>query len=382
MLRILFFLGNVNKEQLPYKLALELAKYMFEFYNVYIEIAINNLDDKILRLEDNIFINNLNSDGIISASQRLSELIQKKEFNVILSHCHKENIILALSKLINPINNAVYIGSFHRVDYYEKFKSFHKYPLRFVSKYIYSFLDGIVVDSYTIKKEIEKTFFIEPEKIEVIYNFINIKEIRKKALDRLDNEEKEIFRKKVILNVSRLIKEKGHEYLIKAFKIVREKKKNTYLVILGEGEERANLEALIKELNLENTVYLLGYKSNPYKYMINSDIYVLTSSYEGFSRSTLEAQALGLPVIAFKSKGSHIEYLNDSALFVKNKDEKALAKAIINFLEDDKLIDYYKNKSLENTKNFSIEKSADRYFKYFETKLKEKELEKILNNET
>jgi len=382
LLRILFFLGNVNKEQLPYKLALELAKYMFEFYNVYIEIAINNLDDKILRLEDNIFINNLNSDGIISASQRLSELIQKKEFNVILSHCHKENIILALSKLINPINNAVYIGSFHRVDYYEKFKSFHKYPLRFVSKYIYSFLDGIVVDSYTIKKEIEKTFFIEPEKIEVIYNFINIKEIRKKALDRLDNEEKEIFRKKVILNVSRLIKEKGHEYLIKAFKIVREKKKNTYLVILGEGEERANLEALIKELNLENTVYLLGYKSNPYKYMINSDIYVLTSSYEGFSRSTLEAQALGLPVIAFKSKGSHIEYLNDSALFVKNKDEKALAKAIINFLEDDKLIDYYKNKSLENTKNFSIEKSADRYFKYFETKLKEKELEKILNNET
>ncbi len=381
MLRILFFLGNVNKEQLPYKLALELAQYMVKFYNVHIEIAINNLNDRILMLENNIFVNNLNSDNIMSASKRLSELIQKKDFNVIFSHFHKQNIILALSKLINSRDNTVYIGSFHKVDYYERFKSFHRYPLRFMSKYIYSFLDGIVVDSYTIKKEIERTFFIEPDKIEVIYNFIDIKEIRKKALDRLDSEEKKIFRKDVILNVSRLIKEKGHEYLIKAFKIVKEKRKNARLVILGEGEERQNLEALIKKLNLENSVYLLGYKSNPYKYMINSDIYVLTSSYEGFSRSVLEAQALGLPVIAFKSKGSHVEYLNDSALFVKEKDEKALAKAIINLLENDKLMDEYKNKSLQNIKNFSIENGAKRYFKYFETKLKEKELEKILNDE-
>ncbi len=381
MLRILFFLGNVNKDELPYKLTLELAKYMLKFYNVYIEITINNPNDKILQLEDNIFVNNISSDNIVSASQRLNELIQKKEFNVILSHFHKQNIILALSKLINPMDNTVYIGSFHRVDYYEKFSSFHKYPLRFMSKYIYSFLDGIIVDSYTIKKEIEKTFFIEPEKIEVIYNFININEIRKSALDRLDSEEKEIFRKKVILNVSRLIKEKGHEYLIRAFKIVIEKKKNVHLVILGEGKERRNLEALIKELNLEKSVYLLGYKSNPYKYMINSDVYVLTSSYEGFSRSVLEAQALGLPVIAFESKGSHMEYLNDSALFVKDKDEKALAKTIINLLENDKLMDEYKNKSLQNIKNFSIENSAERYYKYFETKLKEKELEKILDDE-
>ncbi|RUM58032.1 MAG: hypothetical protein DSY60_03045 [Persephonella sp.] len=381
MLRILFFLGNVKKDELPYKLTLELAKYMLEFYNVYIEIAINNLNDRILKLEDNIFINNLNSDNITSASQRLDDLIGRKNFNVVLGYFYKPNIILALTKIINPRDNTVYIGSFHRVDHYERFSSFYRYPLRFISKYVYSFLDGIVVDSFTIKKEIERTFFIEPDKIEVIYNFIDIKEIRKKALDRLDSEEKRIFRKEVILNVSRLIKEKGHEYLIKAFKIVKEKRKNARLVILGEGEERANLEALIKELNLENSVYLLGYKSNPYKYMINSDVYVLTSSYEGFSRSVLEAQALGLPVIAFKSKGSHVEYLNNSALFVKDKDEKALAKAIINLLENDRLMDEYKNKSLQNIKNFSIENGAKRYFKYFETKLKEKKLEKILNDE-
>lgn len=381
MLRILFFLGNVRKDELPYKLTLELAKYMLDFYNVYVEIAVNNLGDKILQLDRDIFINNLNSDNIMSATQRLDDLIERKNFNIILGYFYKPNLIVALTKLINPRDDTVYLGSFHRVDHYEKFSTFYKYPVRFMFKHMYSLLDGIIVDSYAIKNEIEKTFYLEDDKIEVIYNFINISEIRRKALDRLTSEEKDIFKKEVILNVSRLIKEKGHDYLIKAFKIVKEKRNKARLVILGEGEERENLENLIKELELEGSVYLLGYKSNPYKYMINSDIYVLTSSYEGFSRSVLEAQALGLPVVAFKSKGSHVEYLNKSAYFVKNKDEKELAKAIVELLEDKKLLEKYKNKSLDNVRNFSIEKGAERYYKYFETKLKEKELEKILNSD-
>ena len=381
MLRILFFLGNVRKDELPYKLTLELAKYMFDFYNVYIEIAVNNFEDKIIQLDRDIFINNLNSDNIMSASQRLDDLIGRKNFNVVLGYFYKPNLIVSLAKIINPRENTVYLGSFHRVDHYEKFNTFYKYPVRFMFKYLYSLLDGIIVDSYAIKNEIEKTFYLEDDKIEVIYNFIDINEVRRKALDRLTPEEKEIFKKEVILNVSRLIKEKGHEYLIRAFKMVKEKKKNARLVILGEGEERKNLENLIRDLDLEKSVYLLGFKSNPYKYMINSDIYVLTSSYEGFSRSVLEAQALGLPIVAFKSKGSHVEYLSNSAYFVKDKDEKELAKAIINLLEDKKLYDKYKNKSLQNIKNFSIEKGAERYFKYFETKLKEKKLEQILNSD-
>ncbi|RUM59649.1 MAG: hypothetical protein DSY66_05860 [Persephonella sp.] len=380
MLRILFFLGNVKKYELPYRLVLELSKHLIEYYSVYIELVINNKNEKLFQIDKDIFINNLNTENILYSAQKLSEIIKKGKFDIVLSYFHRQNKILALSKFLYPNRDTVYIGSFHQLGYYERFKGIHNIPLKAIYRFLYNRLDGIIVDSYAIKKDIYETFLIEPEKLEVIYNFINIKEIRKKALEPLSEEEKRIFKKKVVLNVSRLIKEKRHEYLIRAFKLVKEKKKNLNLVIIGEGEERENLEKLIDKLNLRDTVFLLGFKENPFKYMLNSDIYVSASYKEGFSNSVLEAQTLGLPVIAFKSKGSHIEYLNDSAIFVKDKDEKGLAKAITDLLDNEELMEEYKRKSLENIKNFSIENGAKKYMNYFETKLKEKRLENIINS--
>jgi len=376
-MKILFYLDTLSVEDLSSRLALELANYLFKNFPVYIEFAVNHKSEDIF-VKD-FYINKINGSNIIDRSQSIKYLTEIKEFDIVFSYFLSQNLVISLSKLFSSRRETAFIGSIHRSDNFEIFGSMYKLPIRYVAGKLLNRLDGLIVDSYSIKEDVEETFFLSPEKIRVIYNFIDVKEIRKQALERIEDEYKNIFKNPVIINVANLRKEKGHDYLIKAFKEVKKEVPRAKLVIIGEGEERKNLENLIKELELENEVFLLGFKENPYKYMISSELFVLPSLREGYSRAVLEAQALGLPVIAFKSKGSHLEFLRNSAVLVKEKDIKALSKAMIKLLKNPEERELYRKKSLENIKNFSIEKQAKAYMDYFEDIKKQKELEVIIN---
>ncbi len=376
-MKILFYIDKLSIEDLTSKLALELASYLYKNFPVYIEFAVNKKSQDIF-IKD-FYINKINGNNLFDRSQSLKYLLEIKDFDIVFSYFLNQNLVLSLAKLFLDRKDMVFIGSMHRADNFERYGTFYKYPIRIVASLLLNKLDGIIVDSYTIKDDIEETFFVSPEKIRVIYNFIDIKEIRKLALERIEDEYKNIFKYPVIINVASLTKEKGHEYLIKAFKEVKSKVPRAKLVIIGEGEEKENLLKLISDLELNNDVFLLGFKENPYKYMISSEIFALPSLKEGYSRAVLEAQALGLPVVAFKSKGSHLEFLGNSAVFVKEKDIKGLTKALIKLLTDEEEREIYRRKSIENIKNFTIEKQAKTYINYFEDLKKQKELEIIIS---
>jgi len=114
-----------------------------------------------------------------------------------------------------------------------------------------------------------------------------------------------------LISVGRLDPVKGHQYLIKVLKILVDKDKDVSLSIVGEGAERSNLEQLIDDLNLNSRVFLMGKRSQKeiLTFLQESDIYVLASvpvqneRRETQGLATLEAQACGLPVVAFDSGG-------------------------------------------------------------------------------
>jgi len=376
-MKILFYLETLRTGDLSTKLALELASYLHKNFPVYIEFAVNEkMEEFYIR---DFYINKIRGTNIFDRSQSLKYLLEIKKFDVVFSYFLSQNLVLALSKLFSDKKDIAFVGSIHRVDNFERYGSIYKLPLRYIASMLLNRLDGLIVDSYSIKDDVEETFFISPDKIRVIYNFIDVKEIRKYALERIEEEFKNIFRFPVVINVASLRKEKGHEYLIRAFKDTKIDVPRAKLVIIGEGEEEENLRNLIKELELENDVFLLGYRENPYKYMVSSEIFVLPSLTEGYSRAVLEAQALGLPVVAFKSKGSHLEFLRNSAVLVKERDTKALSKAMTRLLKNKEEREIYRKKSVENIKNFTIEKQAKAYMDYFEDIKKSKELELIIS---
>mgnify|MGYP000075575808 CR=1 FL=1 len=92
--------------------------------------------------------------------------------------------------------------------------------------------------------------------------------------------------------------------LIRAFAQVKEKEKNTKLIIVGEGELRRELEEIIEKYDLKNYVSMLGQCNNVQERLNASDVFVQSSDYEGLPISGLEAMACGLPIISTKAGGT------------------------------------------------------------------------------
>jgi len=110
-------------------------------------------------------------------------------------------------------------------------------------------------------------------------------------------------------------------------------------MILGEGEERPNLEALVRELGLEEDVALPGFVENPYKYMKRAAVFVLSSRWEGFGNVLVEAMALGTPVVATDCPSGPAEILEGGkwGRLVPVGNHEALAEATLQVLRGEKV---------------------------------------------
>lgn len=147
---------------------------------------------------------------------------------------------------------------------------------------------------------------------------------------------------------------KGYDRLIKICAKLRNEGFRFRLLILGEGKEREKLEALVEENKLQDTVKLLGFQSNPYKYMARADIFICSSYFEGFSTVVSEAVVLGVPTVTTNCTGAK-EILGDSEYgIVTEMDDESLYIGIRQMLSDEMLYKYYKEKVRERQQFFDV----------------------------
>ena len=154
---------------------------------------------------------------------------------------------------------------------------------------LYRFSDTVVVQTEEISKFLFKRC---KANIAIIPNFIDNQ--REFSLPKLERK---------IISIGRLDKQKNFSLLILAFARLRLSFPNWTLHIIGEGEQRQDLENLILSLELNNKVILHGYVSNPFPMLMSSSLFVQTSIFEGFPNVLLEAMSCGLPVISTEETG-------------------------------------------------------------------------------
>ncbi|MFO7809977.1 MAG: glycosyltransferase [Candidatus Delongbacteria bacterium] len=156
---------------------------------------------------------------------------------------------------------------------------------------------------------------------------------------------------------------------MRAFSSVAKEVPDSRLIIIGDGDRRNYLEALVLDLELTNRVFIIGSRDNPYKYIKNSDIFVLSSVYEGFGIVLIEAMACGLPVISTDCKSGPAEIISgESGVLVPVPDgkmysasdpltdeEKNLAAEIIKLLRDKNKQERLKELNLLRAADFSAE---------------------------
>ncbi len=171
--------------------------------------------------------------------------------------------------------------------------------LKLFYKYFYNLYDRIIAQSNDMAEDLCRNWGIRADKISLIHNPVDINKIKNLSTEHVashfDNT------KINFVSVGRLSTQKGFDILIKRLSAIDTSKMRFY--IIGDGDERSTLETLIKEHNLQDTIFLLGYQANPYKYIRMADALILSSRYEGFPNVLLEACSLGKPVFCNSCKG-------------------------------------------------------------------------------
>ncbi len=246
--------------------------------------------------------------------------------------------------------------------------SLQGYINRFLIKTLYKRADIVFANSKGNAVDLINNFKIED--VKVIYNIFNIDRIvnlsNRYAL--LDNSRFNF------ITIGRLDEGKNHQLLIKAIKEI-----DANLYIIGDGVLREELESLIKELNLEDRVFLLGKHKNPYKYISKADCFLFASKREGFPNVLVEALACRLSVISTDCQSGPreilapesdvnfqlreiVEVANYGILVSINSKEK-MVEAMEVIKNSQKLRDSYKEKSLKRAMEFNKEIIIDEFIK-------------------
>lgn len=212
---------------------------------------------------------------------------------------------------------------------------------RFLYRNFYKNFNQIICQSHYMKQDLIKSFNITKEKMVVINNPIDIVKVERLSFEKMrkDFDVNNIN----ILAVGALRKEKRFDLLLETF--ARLDKNRYRLTIVGDGEMYSSLRELSLELGIEDEVSFTGQQANPYNYMKNADILVLTSAYEGFPNVLLEANSCGTPVLAFNAPGGVSEIVKEglNGYLVSYLDVNAMASTILSF--DAKRFDEEKIKS-------------------------------------
>ena len=288
----------------------------------------------------------------LSFAIRLRKIIRKASPDKILSFLYYPIIVTYLSQLWLNTSLIFSERSNHRLYLTNSFK--HKI-WRWLLHKAYRKAASIITVSNGSKSAIASDFRVPDEKIHTIFNGLYFP-----LLDKLKNEQITDFKidkdLSYILAVGSINKAKNYPLLIESFSILHSRHERTRLIIIGKGELENETNELITRLNLNEAINLAGYCDNPYKYMKFASCYVLSSSWEGFPNSLLEAMYINGYVVSTNCPTGPSEIIshNEDGLLCEMNNKEELASAMEKMCFD------------ENFRNYVFENSRRKIAKFDE----------------
>ncbi len=240
-------------------------------------------------------------------SYKINKFAKENNIDIIWSHWEYANFANSIFKIFTW-------------DKYKCVWQLHTNPLFLWKKYqkllrLYNYLDNIIVDSKDIKKILINSFNIKKEKIKVLETFIDIKLINSLRNEKIENKCKETFKKNFIfINVARIVPLKNQLWIIKAFKKFKNDNNinNAKLVFIWNIDDKNYYNILLKEIKDDKDILFLWQQENVFKYLNQSNCFILNSMWEGFPVAVLEALSIWLPTILSDFKTWSREILFDN----------------------------------------------------------------------
>lgn len=227
---------------------------------------------------------------------------------------------------------------------------------QFIFSYFFKKTDKLIVNSHEFKKEIDKKYNVNSECILNPFEFNKIKKLSKEKSINIYNNNKI-----KLISVGRLTEQKDYLTTLRAIK--NYKKDNIQLAILGKGHQEKLLKKFCKENELNQKVKFLGYKKNPFKYIKQADILILSSLFEGSPNVLIEALFLKKYIIATNCPTGPKEILHNGKFgkLVEIGDYVQISKSIKNFKKNKKVNNQVKA-GFKSLKKYDFEQNCKKYY--------------------
>lgn len=217
----------------------------------------------------------------------------------------------------------------------------------------YKKINNIICVSEVAKESFNNKYQCFKDKTDIIYNFYNSENILSKSVG------KNLFNREQIniVSVGRVVEEKGYERAIDVFYRLKQERYKFKWYIIGDGILKEKVQDKINDLVLNQDIYLLGIKKNPYPYIKQCDLFFLPSLYEGFPTVTIEAKVLERPVLSTEVSGIREQIINWETGLIVDNNEEAIYIGLKTLIE---------NNELRNNlcKNHNIKEITNNEFKY------------------
>lgn len=277
----------------------------------------------------------LKSARVLKSLPGLVRYLNRERPHAMLSAMSHTNVVALIARKIAYHRFRLVISernSLHGADYLSS--SLHQRVVRWLMPRLYRDADAITVVAEAMKAELATAIRLDPNAIIAIPNPAPGQDtLRMLAARPAGHSWLEARSCPVILGIGRLTDQKDFATLIDAFVLIRATQP-AKLILLGEGEERSALERKIADAGLTEHVSLLGFVDNPYAFLSRSDVFVLSSRWEGFPNVLVQAMACGTPVVSTDCPTGPREILEDGrwGALVPVGEAAAMAAAILETL--------------------------------------------------
>ena len=290
---------------------------------------------------------------------RLARLIRARSYNVVHSHSWGVLLESALAALLTRAPKLVHTVHGNYMEYPPGWAARLKKRLRHTLERLMAHRhDRIVTVSDSIQSYVRRDIGLPLSCLTTIHNGIPCTAIR---------YTRPIGSVVTFMTVGRLAEVKNHSMMLRAFAITARAQPGVVLRIVGDGPERLGLEALARELGIGAYVEFLGFRNDVAALLAQTDVFLMSSRYEGVSIAILEAMCAGLPVVATRVGGVPETVQHGvTGLLVADDDAEAMARAMQELIvsEPERRRLGEGGQALQR-REFSIETAADRYYQIY-----------------
>jgi glycosyltransferase involved in cell wall biosynthesis len=327
--RVAIFTANMDgggAERAMLKLAGGIAGHGYD-----VDLVLSRAEGHYLQeVPDSVRIVDLHARRLLSSIPGLVRYLRRERPNAMLTSMNYVNIVGIWARTLARVDTRLIVNEQNALSLEAAHSPRRRHRLmpRLIKRF-YPWADGVTSVARGTADDLVSTAGVSPNLIEVVHNPIVTTELRALVAEPLAHPWFGPGQVPVVLGVGRLAPQKDFGTLIRAFARVIARRP-CRLMILGDGPERASLEALVAERGLTGSVDLPGWISNPYPYMAHAGVFVLSSRWEGLPSVLIEALFCGVPVVATDCLSGPREILEGGryGALVPVGDEEALAAAI------------------------------------------------------